>query len=194
MAEGKKSFVLYCDIKHTFDTLTNEEAGKLIKHLLDYVNDLNPICEDRIINIAFEPIKQQLKRDLIHWETVRNKRSETGRLGGLAKASKSKQELANLAVNDNVNVTVNVTDNVIKNNIDERKLKFASTLEPFLIKYGRDMLNKFYAYWTEPNKSNTKFRQELEKTWSLERRLETWSSNNFKNETQQPIIKINKIG
>lgn len=61
--------------------------------------------------------------------------------------------------------------------IEERKLKFASTLEPFLEKYGRDMLNKFYRYWVEPNKSGTKFKQEQEKTWDLGRRLETWSEN-----------------
>lgn len=63
-----------------------------------------------------------------------------------------------------------------KNNIDERKLKFASTLEPFLKKYGREMLNAFYKYWTEPNKSNTKFRQEGEKFWDLSKRLATWHS------------------
>jgi len=69
-----------------------------------------------------------------------------------------------------------------KENIDSRKLKFASTLEPFLDKYGRELLNAFYSYWVEPNKSKTKFRQELEKTWELERRLQTWASNdsNFK--------------
>ena len=66
----------------------------------------------------------------------------------------------------------------IKNiSIDERKLKFASTLKPFIDVYGKDFLNDFYKYWTEPNKSNTKFKQELEKTWSLERRLETWQKN-----------------
>lgn len=64
-----------------------------------------------------------------------------------------------------------------KNNIGDRKLKFASSLEPFLSMYGRPMLKEFYEYWTEPNKSQTKFRQELEKTWSLERRLETWAKN-----------------
>lgn len=64
-----------------------------------------------------------------------------------------------------------------ENNIDSRKLKFASTLQPFLLTYGKDFLNDFYKYWTEPNKSNTKFKQELEKTWSLERRLETWAKN-----------------
>lgn len=61
--------------------------------------------------------------------------------------------------------------------IDERKLKFASTLKPFVDVYGKDFLNDFYKYWTEPNKSNTKFKQELEKTWSLERRLQTWKKN-----------------
>jgi hypothetical protein len=73
-----------------------------------------------------------------------------------------------------------ITNNKItNNNIDERKSKFASTLKPFVEVYGREMINDFYKYWTEPNKSNTKFKQELEKTWSVERRLETWSKNDF---------------
>jgi hypothetical protein len=76
-----------------------------------------------------------------------------------------------------------IEDNIIKeNSIDRRKQKFASTLNPFLEKYGKEFLNNFFKYWTEPNKSNSKFRQELEKTWSLERRLENWAKNekNFK--------------
>lgn len=70
----------------------------------------------------------------------------------------------------------------IKEKYDTRKLKFSSSLEPFLSVYGKDFLNDFYRYWTEPNKSGTKFRQELEKTWDLERRLSTWAKNdkNFK--------------
>jgi hypothetical protein len=66
--------------------------------------------------------------------------------------------------------------------IDERKLKFASTLEPFLAVYGKEMLNDFYKYWTEPNKTLTKFRQEMEKTWDVELRLKKWANNdkNFK--------------
>lgn len=64
-----------------------------------------------------------------------------------------------------------------KETMEERKQKFASTLEPFNKQYNREMLVKFFKYWTEPNKSGTKFRQELEKTWELSRRLETWASN-----------------
>ena len=74
---------------------------------------------------------------------------------------------------------IKVKETIINNNIEHRKLKFASTLEPFKDIYHRDMLIKFFKYWTEPNNSNTKFKQELEKTWSLSLRLEKWSSNNY---------------
>lgn len=63
----------------------------------------------------------------------------------------------------------------IKEKFDARKLAFSDTLKPYLSIYGKDFLNDFYRYWAEPNKSGTKFKQELEKTWDLERRLETWA-------------------
>ncbi|MBC7749571.1 MAG: DUF4373 domain-containing protein [Methylotenera sp.] len=71
---------------------------------------------------------------------------------------------------------------VYKEDIDSRKLKFSLTLKPFLETYGSDFLNNFYKYWTEPNISKTKFRRELEKTWDVGLRLETWAKNdkNFK--------------
>ena len=74
-----------------------------------------------------------------------------------------------------------------KEDLSARKLKFSSTLESFLQTYGKELLNDFYRYWTEPNKSKTKFRQELERTWDLERRLGTWAKNdkNFKPDGKQ---------
>jgi len=69
MAQNKKSFILYTDLIHTVDQLNEEQAGKLFKHILAYVNDLNPKTDDVITKIAFEPIKQQLKRDLQKWDT-----------------------------------------------------------------------------------------------------------------------------
>lgn len=71
------------------------------------------------------------------------------------------------------------------NDIDSRLEAFKQQLVPFLDTYGKDILNPFYKYWSEPNKSKTKLKFELEKTWDLERRLERWSNNNFK-----PIKKI----
>ena len=208
MAKGKKSFVLYSDYKELFSELSDEYAGKLIKHIFAYVNDENPQTDDQIINVSFIPIKLQLKRDLRKFEEIKEKRSEIGRIGGLKSAeqrSKNKQNepneaiasfaQANQAVNDTVTVTVN--DTVKKNNIEERKLKFADTIKPFLSTYGRDMLSDFYKYWTEPNKSGTKFKQEMLKTWDVSRRLETWSRNDFnkknpdqKKELVQQTIKL----
>ena len=68
MAQDKKSFLLYCDIIHTVNKLPDEKAGKLLKHILAYVNDQNPETDDVLIDIAFEPIKQSLKRDLKKYE------------------------------------------------------------------------------------------------------------------------------
>lgn len=86
---------------------------------------------------------------------------------------------------------------IIEDNIDSRKLKFAHTLKPFINNYTKELIREFYNYWTEPNKSNTKFKQELERTWSLERRLETWAkndtnfnNNNHKKQKQNELTRI----
>jgi hypothetical protein len=118
MAENKKSFILYSDLLHTIDLMPDENAGKLFKHILKYVNDLNPEADDLITKLSFEPIKQQLKRDLCKWEDKSINRSESGRLGGLksgeARRSKTKQNEANaLNSKQNEHVSVNVNDNVI---------------------------------------------------------------------------------
>jgi len=83
-------------------------------------------------------------------------------------------------VEEKVEEKVKVKEKEKENNsIDSRKLKFANTLKDFVEIYGRDLIKEFYDYWTEPNKSNTKFKQELLKTWSLERRLSTWAKNDI---------------
>lgn len=66
-----------------------------------------------------------------------------------------------------------------KKNIDKRIKDFGESLQPYLEKYGREMIKDFFEYWTEPNRTGTQFKQELQKTWSTERRLSTWSRNNF---------------
>lgn len=82
MAKDKSSFILYSDLLHTVDKLPDDMAGKLFKHILSYVNDLNPTTEDLIINIAFEPIKQQLKRDLLKYESICERNKSNGSKGG----------------------------------------------------------------------------------------------------------------
>jgi hypothetical protein len=79
MATDKKSFLLYCDLIHTVEQLTDEQAGHLFKHILRYVNDEEPQTENVITRIAFEPIKQSLKRDLQKYEDIRKRNQDNAR-------------------------------------------------------------------------------------------------------------------
>lgn len=85
MAEGKKSFVLYADYIHTVRKMDRDKAGLLFLTILEYVNDLNPVVEDIVVDLVFEPIKQQMKRDLKSWEEEKTKKSIGGREGNLKK-------------------------------------------------------------------------------------------------------------
>ena len=66
----------------------------------------------------------------------------------------------------------------ITNNISNRRNDFVSEVLTF--KYDESILNGFIDYWTEPNKSNTKMKFELNKTWKTELRLKTWAANQKK--------------
>lgn len=57
-----------------------------------------------------------------------------------------------------------------------RKEDFRKSLIPYVETYGREMIRAFFDYWTEKNRSCTKMRFELEKTWETARRLATWSN------------------
>lgn len=121
MAEGKRSFILYTDLLATVEKLNDNKAGKLFKMILDYVNDKNPNTDDILLQVAFEPIKQQLKRDLKDWEAERSKKVLAGKMGGIksgesrrsrSKRSTASKNEANEAVTVTVNDTVTVTDSV----------------------------------------------------------------------------------
>ena len=57
-----------------------------------------------------------------------------------------------------------------------RKNSFYQSLVPFVGQYPKEMVRAFYDYWSELNKSGTKMRYELERTWELPRRLATWAN------------------
>lgn len=79
----------------------------------------------------------------------------------------------------------------INDNINKKENKFREQLQPFSKKYSREILDEFFRYWTEPNKSGTKLRWEMEKTWDISRRLARWDSNKFnkKDEGQATYMK-----
>jgi uncharacterized phage protein (TIGR02220 family) len=114
MAENKKSVLLYCDIIHTVKELSDEEAGILFKHYLAYINDLNPTPKDKLTQIVFEPIKQNLKRDLEKWKDKSIKNKEIA----IAGWEKRKNANASESIKNDANDADKVKDKVIDINID----------------------------------------------------------------------------
>jgi len=126
MAEYKKSFILYADLITIVKKLVIKDrtdgtnyAGELFLHILEYVNDNEPIPIDFIIEMAFEPIKLQLKRDLKKWEANVEQRRQAGLRSAEARKTKANEKQrplttvqrasTNSTVNDTVNVNVNDT-------------------------------------------------------------------------------------
>jgi hypothetical protein len=127
MAEDKKAVIVYADWIENFETLSDEEAGRLIKHFFMYVNDLKPTPIDRITELSFIPLKQALKRDLEKWHLTLEGRSLAGKASAEARRLKklNEQALTNSTSvesveknptnpTDSVNVNVNVIDKDIK--------------------------------------------------------------------------------
>lgn len=126
MAKDKNSFLIYCDIIHTVEKLDDLQAGKLFKHLLKYVNDQNPIADDIVTEIAFEPIRQSLKRDLIKYESIRERNSENAKKRWNATASDRIPKVPNDTKNADSD---SVSDSVISKDIyTKQKFSFLSAL------------------------------------------------------------------
>ena len=131
--DGKKSFILYCNIGQHLELLSNEDAGLLFKGIVHYADSGEPPELPPMAAMAFSFIQAQIDRDQEKWNATREKRRAAGKVGGLksgesrqrdieangANASSSKQSRANEA--DNVNVTVPVNGNVPVTVIDNRE-------------------------------------------------------------------------
>ena len=88
------------------------------------------------------------------------------------------QILNNLLVKNSTTINKNKEIRIINNTISNRREDFVSEVLTF--DYDESILNGFIDYWTEPNKSNTKMKFELNKTWKTELRLKTWATNQKK--------------
>lgn len=175
MATNKNKVIVYPDWIDIFNELTDEEAGKLIKHFFEYVNDNDPKLDDKYLKLAFAPIKSALKRDLKKWECIVEKRKKAGQKGGkqkaanVANANTSKQNVANLADKDNDNVNVNDSVNVNDIDISLKKKQSIFSFKKSLNELGADqeLISDWLKVRAKKKATNTKtafnaFRRELE--------------------------------
>ena len=135
--------------------LTSHQQRKAIKNLKDL-----GIIETKVVGI---PAKQ-------HFKIIENKL--------LSYFNTSCEESAKLVVKKTQTINKNNNNNNNNNNISNRRNEFV--FEVLSFDYDESILNGFIDYWTEPNKSNTKMKYELNKTWSTKLRLKTWANNQKK--------------
>lgn len=124
-------------------------------------------------------------RNIEYKDSMSQKRSDAGKKSAELKQQRStsvQQVLTSVQQNSTYNIKEdNIKGNkTIKDNslLSEKRTAFTDQLQKFLNNpYSKELLNDFYKYWIEPNKSGTKLRFELERTWDLKTRLQRWSNN-----------------
>ena len=116
----KESFVLYTEQKAVINKLSDEQAGKLIKAIYEYVETGEMPELDNVLDLVITPFKTILDKDKAKYEEVSKARAEAGSKGGKqkketkAKSSKSKQKKQLQTKDSNCDDNDNEYDNDIK--------------------------------------------------------------------------------
>ena len=102
-----------------------------------------------------------------------------------------------ITANDNTLLQKTVKSNTTSINNTSININISNRLESFVLEvmsfdYDKKILEGFIDYWTEPNKSNTKMKFELNKTWATNLRLKNWAANQKKWDVPTKINK-NKL-
>lgn len=192
----KDSFVFRKEWKDAISGLPDEVRLEIYEAIIEYgttgkSSDLKPMAM-----LAFNFAKVVLDKDSERYEEIKKKRSDAGRKHEGNQYTGKKGTNVQRMEQNGTNGT-NGTDNVYESSnednkktpkgvkkdaasaatlLEERKEDFYKSLIPYVTQYGKEMVRAFFDYWTEPNKSNSKMRFELERTWDLARRLGTWAS------------------
>ena len=159
-----------------------------VKRRFNYPDELQELINEGIIDIEDSVISIKFL-DLQYEDATKlsTKNSVNGSKGGRPKKNPNETE-TKPKQNPTESQTKGIREDKIKeDNIIKRKEDFAESLKPFLDTYGKEMLNDFYLYWTEHGVNDKKLRFEKEKTFGLERRLLTWSKNNFGNQQKDEV-------
>lgn len=187
----RDSSIFYRSFYEAIKSLPESNQLEVYNAIFEYSFNFVEVELTGLSNTIFTLIKPQLEAN--------NKRYENGnkpknKQNGSKTEAKEEQKISkveankNKNVNDNENKNKNINSN---NNINDRIETFKTKVFTYSNIHSVDMLLKFFNYWSELNKSGTKMRFELEKTWEIEKRLTNWKSreNKFdkpaeKNETQ----------
>ena len=155
--------------------LTFESGIVVIKHWLIH----NTIRMDRFNKTNYQDEKDLLiiKKNSAYTETGNQMATNDGHKLSKVKISKAKLSKVKLELTPSQFAKKFFEDRLMQEEVAKKIAeKYKSDWNKLLIE-----INKFSLYWTEPNKSGTKVRWELQQTFDVKRRITTWinKSNEF---------------
>ena len=212
MQMAKTNFILYKDFKPTLELLTDEQAGKLIKSVFDYVEDrTEPNFEDGMLKLSFSMLKAQLERDLLKYKKRVEVNQENGAKGGRPKkeATKTqsdkkkpiaKKETQNNqmglkkadSVSDSVSDSVNVSDKKEKTlldiAIDDFKDFRKKKKKPMTDRAITLLLNKLSTFTNDDSIKIKILEQSIMNGWTSIYEIKENKQNDFKPEFIKPVM------
>ena len=79
------------------------------------------------------------------------------------------------------------TTELNKRKLEPRRQAFINDLAKYKGVYPDETLRAFFYYWSECNKSFTKMKFEMQKTFQIDLRLKTWYNNDLKRQNRYRI-------
>ena len=120
--------------------------------------------------LTIESIKDILNGDFDCWEKIKSKFTEQD-----GKYFNKKLESVKQGKHKKTLEEITIEREKLDQMIKDKKQKFYEDCKPYLAKYPKEMLRRFYNYWTEMNKSGTRLKFELQQTFEISKRLATWA-------------------
>jgi len=114
-----------------------------------------------------------------HIEEINNKSN---------KAKESASKRWNKQTHSDRNASISISSSKSKSkSIEDRIEAFKNAIHSIKDISDEDK-NDFFAYWTERNKSGSKFRAEMQKTFDINLRLKRWASNGFNKNSKSKYL------
>ena len=112
-----------------------------------------------------------------HIEDINNK-STKAKESASKRWSNANAKRTHTDSNASISISSSKSKSISKSKIEDRIHEFKNSVYSHK-DFDNDDKENFYLYWTEKNKSGTKFRAEMQKTFSIPLRLARWSNNGF---------------
>ncbi|MEG0890195.1 MAG: DUF6291 domain-containing protein [Bacteroides sp.] len=189
MRDNRDTFVFYRSFKECMSDLSDTDKLIMYEAISDYSLDLKEPHLVGFPKALFSLIRPILDANIKRWKNGSKGGAPKGNSNnkGKNKLTESQPKVNQDTTESQANKDKDKDDNIStkvdeesrkkdspKVSLSDRNQKFKDELTSFVEQYGKEMIRAFFDYWSEPNKTNTKMRFELEKTWNLSGRLRTW--------------------